>query len=195
MSTKQDKGQAAGGTEPAQDSPRKAVCAGYETEWGEGGVTVRDGRLVAVEVPGDFSRERDAWEAKGLHPEDRAALTRWIADLQAYFRGERLGWTADEIPLDELGVPPFAREVYAALLEIAPAETISYAGLAERAGRPRAARAVGTAMATNPIPIVIPCHRVIKSDGSYGNYGKDPAYKVLLLEHERNYAPRRARGK
>ncbi len=53
------------------------------------------------------------------------------------------------------------------------------------AGFPRAARAVGTAMANNPIPVVVPCHRVIRADGSLGSYGDDPSWKPKLLEHER----------
>jgi O-6-methylguanine DNA methyltransferase len=194
MSTRLDSVGPAGGAELARHGLRRAVSACFETEWGEGGVTVRDGRLIAVEVPGDFSGAPGLAQTKDVHPEDRAALDRWIAELQAYFRGERLGWTAEEILLGELEISSFTREVYAALLEVPPAETVSYAGLAEEAGHPRAARAVGTAMATNPVPIVIPCHRVIKSDGSYGNYGKDPAYKVLLLEHERSHIARMARG-
>ncbi len=62
---------------------------------------------------------------------------------------------------------------------------MSYGELAEMAGYPRAARAVGNAMASNPIPIVVPCHRVVRSDGTLGNYGNDPTWKERLLEHER----------
>jgi methylated-DNA-[protein]-cysteine S-methyltransferase len=150
--------------------------------------------LIAVDVPGDRPEEELRVNAGEVRPEDRAALDRWTAELEAYFRAERLSWTAAEVGLDELGVPPFAARVYASLLAVPAAETVSYGRLAELAGHPRAARAVGTAMATNPIPIVIPCHRVIKSDGSYGNYGTDPGYKVRLLEHERTHVGHKGGG-
>jgi len=66
--------------------------------------------------------------------------------------------------------------------------------LAEMAGYPRAARAVGNAMASNPIPVVVPCHRVVRSDGSLGRYGDDPAWKERLLDHEQKHVARRGGG-
>ncbi len=71
-----------------------------------------------------------------------------------------------------LGV--FEQAVYEALLSVPAGETVSYGELAEMAGYPRAARAVGNAMAANPIPIVVPCHRVIRSDGSHGQVRQRP---------------------
>jgi len=184
------------GSEPAaaKGVSRKPVSAVYHTEWGDGAVTVRDGLLAAVDLPGDGRPALGEPLGEHTHPEDRAALDRWVDELESYFRGERLSWTVEEVPLDGLGVPEFARKVYEALLGVPAAGTVSYGGLAYMAGYPRAARAVGTAMATNPVPIVVPCHRVIKSDGSYGNYGNDPAMKVRLLQHERLYAAREARS-
>ena len=123
-------------------------------------------------------------------PRDMEALARWIEALEAYFRGERLSWSADELPLEQLAAGPFERAVYAALLSVPAAQTVSYGELAEWAGYPRAARAVGNAMAANPVPIVIPCHRVIRADGTLGNYGNDPAWKRLLQRaraHKRRY--------
>ncbi len=188
------------GSEPAArplrvaEADRKPVSAVYQTDWGEGAVTVCEGRLIAVDVPVDRAQNVTAVDLDSLHVDDRAALRRWVTELEAYFRGERLCWSAGEVALDELGLPGFVRDVYAALLEVPAAETVSYGALAEQAGYPRAARAVGNAMASNPIPIVVPCHRVIKADGSYGNYGSDPAYKVLLLDHERACVAPRENG-
>lgn len=102
-----------------------------------------------------------------------------------------MSWSAQEVELDTLPVGEFVRQVYAALLDVPVGETVSYGRLAQMAGHPRAARAVGTAMATNPIPVVIPCHRVIRSDGSLGRYGSDPSWKERLLAHERRYAHRK----
>jgi methylated-DNA-[protein]-cysteine S-methyltransferase len=172
----------------------------FATPWGEGVVTVRDGRLVGVDLPTTAGREEAAARAPGAPvpaesecaaraQTDRAAADGWAEQLESYFRGERLRWTSEEVGLDDLAVGAFARGVYATLLTVPPAVTVSYGDLAEMAGHPRAARAVGTAMAGNPIPIVIPCHRVIRSDGSLGNYGDDPALKERLLAHEREHSP------
>lgn len=164
----------------------------YETPWGAGRVWVSDGRLVAVDLPatpesadGPPHTAEGQSEPREASAADRAALERWVAELEAYFRGERLGWSAGEISLEALSLGPFEHAVYSALLSIPPGATVAYGQLAEMAGYPRAARAVGNAMAANPIPVVVPCHRVIRADGSLGNYGDDPAWKSRLLEHER----------
>ena len=78
----------------------------------------------------------------------------------------------------------FQRQVYRAVSAIPRGQTRSYGWLAERVGRPRAARAVGRVMATNPLPIVVPCHRVIGSDGSLRGYGAGLPMKEALLRAE-----------
>jgi methylated-DNA-[protein]-cysteine S-methyltransferase len=175
----------------------EGVESSFATPWGEGVVTVRKGRLIAVDLPVTAGRaekapaQRPPAEARGATEDqaDRATADGWAEQLESYFRGERLSWTAEEFGLDDLAVGAFARGVYATLLTVPPAVTVSYGDLAQMAGHPRAARAVGTAMACNPMPIVIPCHRVIRSDGSLGNYGDDPALKERLLAHEREHSP------
>ena len=78
----------------------------------------------------------------------------------------------------------FRRSVLAHLPDIAYGHTESYAQVAAAAGSPRAVRAVGSACATNPIPVVVPCHRVVRSDGSFGGYRGGAAAKELLLTLE-----------
>lgn len=78
----------------------------------------------------------------------------------------------------------FQRTVWRALCTIPAGETLSYAGLAERIGRPTAVRAVGLANGSNPVALVVPCHRVIGSDGSLTGYGGGLPRKRWLLEHE-----------
>jgi O-6-methylguanine DNA methyltransferase len=81
----------------------------------------------------------------------------------------------------------FERQVLKAVLEIPFGETRSYSWVAGRIGRPKAVRAVGQALRKNPFPLIIPCHRVIKSDGSFGKYcGKDDGRKMKLIDLERN---------
>jgi len=98
--------------------------------------------------------------------------------LDEYFAGRR---HAFDLPLDWRLSKGFRREVLAHLPLIAYGSTESYAQVATAAGSPRAVRAVGTACATNPLPVVVPCHRVVRSDGSHGQYVGGAAVKDLLL--------------
>ncbi len=100
--------------------------------------------------------------------------------LRAYFRGE---CRAFDLPLAPQGTP-FQRAVWAALLEIPYGETRSYAEIAARIGRPRACRAVGMANRCNPLPVFIPCHRVIGADGSLTGYAGGLEMKAALLALE-----------
>ncbi len=110
--------------------------------------------------------------------------------LQAYLEGDR---TEDlDLAYDlSLVRSPFRRAVLETLeREVHRGEAIRYGELAAKVGHPRAARAAGTACATNPIPIVVPCHRVLPSGGGVGNYGGGPQRKVQLLELEGFLPPR-----
>ena len=98
--------------------------------------------------------------------------------LDQYFAGDRRTF---DLPVDLRLSGGFRREVLQHLLEIGYGRTESYTEVASAAGRPRAVRAVGSACATNPIPLVVPCHRVLRSDGTLGGYrGGLPAKRLLL---------------
>ena len=100
--------------------------------------------------------------------------------LDEYFEGARHDF---ELPLD-LVVNPFDAEVLDELALVPYGETTTYGTLAARTGRPKAARAIGTVMNNNPMPIVLPCHRVIGSTGSLTGYGGGLETKRFLLELE-----------
>lgn len=102
--------------------------------------------------------------------------------IRRYFAGELAA--IDTLPVQTEGTR-FQREVWRALREIPCGNTVSYAKLAERIGRPAAVRAVGLANGSNPVGVVVPCHRVIGSDGSLTGYGGGIERKRWLLEHER----------
>jgi methylated-DNA-[protein]-cysteine S-methyltransferase len=102
-------------------------------------------------------------------------------ELDEYFAGRR---TAFELPLDWALSSGFRRQVLTETAAIPYGHTSTYAALAAQAGSPKAFRAAGTALATNPIPIVVPCHRVLPSTGALGKYRGGPARKRLLLELE-----------
>jgi methylated-DNA-[protein]-cysteine S-methyltransferase len=119
---------------------------------------------------------------------DPAAFTREQSCLDRYFQGDVAA--LDEIRLDLEAAPPFFSAAWEACRRIPPGETRSYAWLAAEAGRPLAARAAGQAMAKNRIALVIPCHRVIGSDGDLHGYGAGGLkVKARLLEMERNSLP------
>jgi methylated-DNA-[protein]-cysteine S-methyltransferase len=101
--------------------------------------------------------------------------------LAEYFAGRRTGF---DLPLDFRLSKGFRRSVLAHLPRIPYGRTESYAQVAGAAGSPRAVRAVGTACATNPLPVVVPCHRVVRSDGSFGDYAGGPEAKRTLLALE-----------
>ena len=101
--------------------------------------------------------------------------------LACYFDGDLM--YSPTIPIDWRGTP-FQLQVWNAIAAIRPGDRLSYRDLASRLGRPSAARAVGRAVGTNPLSIVIPCHRVVGSDGSLTGYAGGLAVKRYLLDHE-----------
>jgi len=121
---------------------------------------------------------RSAGRPEWSRPEAAAVVER----LDAYFAGDLDA--LDAIPVRFDRGTAFQRDVWHALTEIPLGETISYADLARRVGRPQAFRAVGSANGKNPIAVVVPCHRVVAADGTLGGYGGGLDRKRWLLAHE-----------
>jgi len=143
------------------------------------------GRLL---LAGDEKGLRRISFQDGLHPVELAEswqrteepFREAIAQLDAYFAGRLHRF---DLALAPEGTP-FQREVWSALTTIPYGETVSYGELARHLGRPVASRAVGAANGRNPIPIIIPCHRVVGADGSLTGFGGGLAIKRRLLELE-----------
>jgi methylated-DNA-[protein]-cysteine S-methyltransferase len=129
--------------------------------------------LRAVLFPGEAPPEG---AVGGPHPRLASAERQ----LREYFAGERLEF---ELPLDLAGTP-FQRRAWLALSSIPYGTTVSYSEQARRLGHPRAARAVGAANGRNPVPIVLPCHRLVGVRGALTGYGGGLDVKRALLEHE-----------
>ncbi|MEP6908940.1 MAG: methylated-DNA--[protein]-cysteine S-methyltransferase [Actinomycetota bacterium] len=104
-----------------------------------------------------------------------------VRQLDEYFERKR---TQFELPLDLRGAAPFSRQVLERLAQVPYGEVTTYGALAREAHRPKAARAVGTVMNRNPIPIVLPCHRVVGANGSLVGYAGGLDRKELLLNLE-----------
>ena len=139
---------------------------------------------VSFGIPEDEFRARLDKEFRAplfFHPE---AVTDALTQLREYLDGTR---TAFDLPLDISRLTGFRQRVLQETVKIPYGETATYGELARRAGSPNAARAVGGAMAANPIPLVIPCHRVLASDGSLHGYsggreGLPVKARLLTLE-------------
>jgi methylated-DNA-[protein]-cysteine S-methyltransferase len=102
-------------------------------------------------------------------------------ELEEYFEGRRHDF---DLPVDLGGLPPFQQLVLAELQRVPYGQVDTYGGLAARIGKPRAARAVGGALNRNPVPIVVPCHRIVGSSGSLVGYAGGLERKQLLLHLE-----------
>jgi methylated-DNA-[protein]-cysteine S-methyltransferase len=115
--------------------------------------------------------------------EDAAAATRIGEEIQRHLDGDDDAIVHRPIDLS-LVVSPFQRRALTRLREVPAGSVVTYQGLAAAIGSPSSQRAVGTTMASNPLPIYVPCHRVIKSDGRIGNYGGGVERKLKLLRAE-----------
>ncbi len=153
-----------------------------ETPIGALTLLVYEGVLRAVEFErhGD-GPERLAKQLDGVELERRARIPGITDRMRAYFDGEIDA--LDAIPV-EAGGTEFQRSVWKSLRLVRAGSTISYGDLARKIGRPQAVRAVGMANARNPIPVVIPCHRVLASDRTLHGYGGGLERKKWLLDHE-----------
>ncbi len=114
---------------------------------------------------------------------DAAWTAEAVSQLREYFSGQRRQFT---LPLSWVGLTPFQRQVLQATFRIPYGQTRTYGELAAAIGRPRAARAVGQAQGANPMPIVVPCHRVLGANGRLTGYGGGHGLetKIWLLRHE-----------
>lgn len=119
---------------------------------------------------------------RGFRPiRDRQAVANVAVELEEYFKGERNQF---EVPFDVSGISNFTRSVLEATAQIPFGHLTSYRGIAEKIGQPSATRAVGNALGRNPIPVVIPCHRIVRSDSSIGGYTGGLKIKERLLAIE-----------
>jgi methylated-DNA-[protein]-cysteine S-methyltransferase len=141
-------------------------------------IVATNDRVLAIELPGAQSaRPVERWLR---HRTGTPAIRAAAQELRDYFAGRRRRFT---VPVDPAGTE-FQQRVWRSIAAIPFGETVSYAEIATDLGGPEKARAVGAAVGANPIPIIIPCHRVIGSDGSLTGYSGGLRMKVWLLHHE-----------
>jgi methylated-DNA-[protein]-cysteine S-methyltransferase len=151
--------------------------ATYESPVGRLILVVDGGQVVRLALPGDPSSDMGDPGSCGI-------LEEALGQLGEYFAGARYQF---DLPISPRGTE-FQRGVWDALVRIPYARTATYSDIASMVGHPKAARAVGQANNRNPIPVVIPCHRVIGSGGALVGYRGGLEVKQRLLELERTYA-------
>ncbi len=163
---------------------RKLFFDVFETPAGWIGLLASDRGLVRLclgaskESALDSALSGVSWAVQGAQSLDE--IRRHIDD---YFAGD-IG-ALDGIPLDPESAPPFYRRAWLACRRIPPGETRSYAWIATASGSPHAVRAAGQAMANNPLALIVPCHRVVASDGGLHGFGGGLEIKAKLLEMEK----------
>ena len=149
------------------------------------------GGPIALELHWDgdvIATIRLRWRAQGEEESVTSGFGRAMAQaLARYVAGQEPCWP--DIPADHGGMSDFQRRVLEELRRVPSGQALSYGELAALSGRPGAARAVGRVMASNPWPLVVPCHRVLASGGRLGGFGPGPEMKRWLLELE-GFTPR-----
>lgn len=176
--------------------PKKTVeYVIFQTNWGHFGLAATQNALLRTHLPAQNRRKVEQNLLSGLdNTKYNPLLFKPLQDqITAYFVGQPAYFDPGvPVLLDDL--TPFTQLVLNACRKIDFGQTISYADLAKKIGRPAAARAVGTALAKNPLPLIIGCHRVIKTDGSLGGFsataGIEMKQKMLSLEHQAHLSSR-----
>ena len=150
-----------------------------KTDLGSFGILVNKSDLLKVILPNKINSISIEITNPGSH---KPIMHNVIEQLNQYFMGIRKQF---DISL-KLEMPPFYKKVLKEVSEIPYGQTFSYKNIARKLNNPRAYRAVANANAANPIPIIIPCHRVIQSNGELGNYGGGRRLKQSLVQIEKN---------
>ena len=163
---------------------QEVVLGDVETPAGTFGAVFTSRGLGCLIFPGVSFEHCEAWvrrwEPDAVRSEDRAPLQQLSEQLTAYFEGTLKEFA---VPLDLRGTP-FQTRVWAALQDVAYGELRTYRQIATTIGAPQAVRAVGAANGANPIPVIVPCHRIIGSSGQLVGYGGGLDLKRRLLELE-----------
>lgn len=136
--------------------------------------------IISVDFP---CRIRENLFEDGSYGEPSECLRKCKRILTHFLNGKKVNVAGVKVDYRTIGA--FDRHVYRELRKIHPGETVSYGELARRCGCPQSARAVGNALHRNPVPILIPCHRVLKKDGSLGGFRSGAVWKKTLLELDR----------
>jgi O-6-methylguanine DNA methyltransferase len=166
----------------------------FKTRWGYFGLVCRDGFVCRTILPTPRREATQEALLADIGPDEVPFERDLLSDLQgrisAYFAGENVDFSTDPA-VDLAHFSPFSQAILAACRQIGFGRRRTYTQLAAAVGRPQAARAVGNVMAQNPIPLIVPCHRVVRTDGGLGGFSAlgGTAVKQRMLVLERSLQP------
>ena len=161
----------------------------FKTKWGHFGLVGTKSVLCRTQLPGPEPKKIESRLLKNLPDAqfDETLFKILQKQIASYFEGSCVNFSPD-LPVALDGFDGFPRKVLTACRKIEFGQRITYAGLAQKTGRPAASRAVGNALAKNPLPLIIPCHRVLRTDGKMGGFsapgGISFKERMLALEHK-----------
>ena len=165
----------------------------FKTKWGYFGLAGTEYALCRIQLPGPKPEKIKSMLFKNLPIPNQASSIEFDKtffktlqeQITAYFEGVCVNFSRD-VPLVLDGFSPFGISVLTTCRDIGFSQTITYGQLAKKSGRPNASRAVGSVLAKNPLPLLIPCHRIIRSDGKIGGFSAPggTTLKKRLLELE-----------
>lgn len=153
----------------------------FKTVFGWAAVLTNEGKLSKLILPHDTREEIESIAGSfGNASEMQPAV---IEDICAYFSGKRVDFQCE---FDFTGKSEFDIKVWKAAMQIPYGSTITYGQLACSIGHPNASRAAGSALGRNPLPVIIPCHRILRSDGGLGGFSAGLNWKIRLLDLEKS---------
>jgi methylated-DNA-[protein]-cysteine S-methyltransferase len=165
-----------------------------ETKFGFFGILAHKGTILRTSLPVSTPRLAEIDLIGDLEGVENNVdlLPNLQSQIKSYFAGTYVEFN-NNIPLNLDTLSKFSQDILKACIKIPYGKTVSYAELAKIANHPKAARAVGNAMGNNPIPLIIPCHRVVKTNGATGGFQRNkqggPHLKIRMLELERQHVP------
>ncbi len=157
----------------------------FETDLGWGGIAGCDGRISRVLLPREDKADviADLVQNSPCEPvESKQDFSGIAAGIQSYFAGVRVDFECEIAPAH---AGAFDLDVWNAARSIGYGEVQTYGWIADKIGKPGAARAVGGALGRNPIPVIVPCHRVVRADGGLGGFNSGINWKIRLLAMEK----------
>ena len=158
----------------------------FKTKWGYFGLFGTEYALCRTQLPGPKCEKIKSLLLRNMPDArfDKSFFRPLQEQVSTYFEGAYVDFR--NIPIELEGLSSFVGSVLTACRNVEFGRTITYAGLAGKLNRPAAARAVGNALAKNPLPLIIPCHRVVRSDGKIGGFSAagGPELKAKLIRHE-----------
>ncbi len=170
----------------------------FKTKWGFFGLSADKTGLLRTVLPMSNPKKVKKYLLVGIFKaarEEKGLCSSLQKGIKRYYKSGYADFKKTDFTISLAGLSDFGRKVISACKKIPPGETITYSQLAKKAGFPKASRAAGNILAKNSLPLIVPCHRVIRADGKIGNFSAPGGSKTKkkMLEHEKRIAAKTLR--